>query len=60
MQNYSIKPIGVVRSDYKEASLALQEKDLELDEGILTRTKTNKENVSELVINQEYNDCLDG
>ena len=36
MQNYLIKPIGVVRSDYREASLTLQEQDLELDEEILT------------------------
>jgi tRNA-Thr(GGU) m(6)t(6)A37 methyltransferase TsaA len=60
MQNYVIKPIGVVRSDYKEASLTLRETDLELDEEILTRTKTNKGGISELVINQEYKDCLDG
>jgi len=60
MQNYLIKPIGVVRSDYKEASLTLQEQDLELDEEILTRTKTNKGNISELIINEEYKDCLDG
>jgi len=58
MQNYLIKPIGVVRNDYKEASLTLQKADLELDEKILTRT--NKDNISELVINQEYEDCLDG
>ena len=58
MQDYLIKPIGVVRSDYKEASLTLQKADLELDEEILSRT--NKGNISELVINQEYEDCLDG
>jgi len=58
MQNYLIKPIGVVRNDYKEASLTLQKADLELDEKILTRT--NKDNISEFVINQEYEDCLDG
>jgi len=60
MQDYLIKPIGVVRSDYKEASLTLREKDLELDEEILTKTKTNKGNISELIINQEYENCLDG
>lgn len=60
MQDYLIKPVGVVRSDYKEASLTLQKADLEFDEEILTKTKTNKGNVSELVINQEYEDCLDG
>jgi len=60
MQDYLIKPVGVVRSDYKEASLTLREADLELDEKILTRTKTNKDNISELVINREYKDCLDG
>ncbi|MBW1672604.1 MAG: hypothetical protein JRJ45_02985 [Deltaproteobacteria bacterium] len=60
MQNYLIKPIGVVRSDYREASLTLQEQNLELNEEILTRTKTNKGNISELIINEEYKDCLDG
>ena len=60
MQDYLIKAIGVVRSDYKEVSLTLQEKDMELNEEILTRTKTNKGDISELVINQEYKDCLDG
>ncbi len=59
-QDYLIKPIGIVRSDYREASLTLQEQDLELDEEILTRTKTNKGNISELIINEEYKDCLDG
>ena len=60
MQNYLIKPIGVVRSDYREASLTLQEQDLELDEDILTKTRTNKGNISELIINEKYKDCLDG
>ena len=36
MQNYLIKPILVLRSDYGEASLILQEQDLELGEEILT------------------------
>jgi len=57
---YLIKPIGVVRSSYREASLTLQDKDLQLDQEILTRTKTGKGNISELIINEEYKDCLDG
>jgi tRNA-Thr(GGU) m(6)t(6)A37 methyltransferase TsaA len=60
MQNYLIKPVGVVRSDYREASLTLQNQDLKLDQETLTRTKTNKEGISELIINEEYTDCLDG
>lgn len=57
---YSIKPIGVVRSSYREASLTIRDQDLELNQEILTRTKTGKGNVSELIINEEYKDCLDG
>ena len=57
---YLIKPIGVVRSSYREASLTIQDQDLELNQEILTRTKTGKGNISELIINEEYKDCLDG
>ncbi len=60
MQNYLIKPIGVVRSYYKRASLTLQDQDLKLNHETLTRTKTNKEGISKLIINEEYKDCLDG
>lgn len=59
-QNYLIKPIGVVRNDYKRASLTFQDQDLKLNQKILTKTKTNKESVSELIINEEYENCLDG
>jgi len=57
---YLIKPIGVVRSSYREASLTLQDGDLKLNQDVLTRTKTNKGGISELIIKEEYKDCLDG
>jgi len=60
MQSYSIKPVGVVRSVYREASLVLEDQDLRLNEEVLTRTKTGKESVAELVIEKEYEPCLDG
>ncbi|PIU67586.1 MAG: tRNA (N6-threonylcarbamoyladenosine(37)-N6)-methyltransferase TrmO [Armatimonadetes bacterium CG07_land_8_20_14_0_80_40_9] len=60
MQDYLLKPIGVVRSNYKEASLTLQDQDLELNQEILTKTKTGKGSISELIIKEEYKDCLDG
>jgi tRNA-Thr(GGU) m(6)t(6)A37 methyltransferase TsaA len=60
MQSYSVKPIGVVKTDYTEASLTLHEQDLALDEEILTRTKTGKGSISELIIDEEYADCLEG
>ena len=60
MQSYLLKPIGVVRSDYREVSLTLQDQDLKLNQEILTRTKTNKGGISKLIIKEEYKDCLDG
>jgi len=59
-EDYLVRPIGVVRSNYKKASLKYQDQDLELNEKILTNTKTGKESVSELVIKKEYEDSLDG
>ena len=57
---YLIKPIGVVRSGYREPSLTLQDQDLKLDREILTTTKAGKGGVSELIIERKYEDCLDG
>jgi tRNA-Thr(GGU) m(6)t(6)A37 methyltransferase TsaA len=59
-QDYLIKTIGIVKSDYREASLTLQNQDLKLDMDILSKTKTNKGLVSEIIIDKEYEDCLDG
>ncbi len=53
LENYFIRPIGIVKSTYKEASLTYQDQDLELDEEILTKTKTGKESISELIIKEE-------
>lgn len=60
MPNYLIKSVGVVRSNYKDASLTLKDSDLELDQEILSSTKTNKGGISEIIIKEEYKDCLDG
>ena len=60
MQDYFVKPIGVVRSNYREASLTLQDQDLKLNRETLIRTKTNKVGISELIIKKEFEDCLDG
>ena len=57
---YLIVPIGVVRNNYNEASLTVQDQDLKLDREVLTRTKTGKGSVSEVIINEEYKECLDG
>ena len=57
---YRVNPVGVVRSSYQEASLKLEDQDLELDEEVLSRTKTGKGSISELVIFDKYEDCLDG
>jgi tRNA (adenine37-N6)-methyltransferase len=57
---YQIKPIGFVRSHYREASLTSHNQDLKLDEKILTETKSGKGSISEIIINKEYEDCLDG
>lgn len=58
--NFIIKPIGFVRSAYKEASLIYKNRDLQLNEEILTKTRTGKEHISELVINHQFKDCLNG
>jgi tRNA-Thr(GGU) m(6)t(6)A37 methyltransferase TsaA len=60
MKEYLIKPIGVVRSMYREPSLTVQDQDLKLNRETLIRTKTNKMGVSELIIKKEFEDCLDG
>jgi tRNA (adenine37-N6)-methyltransferase len=60
MQSYTVRPVGIIRNSYAKPSLTLKNKDLELDREILTRTKTGKESISELIISKEYKDCLDG
>jgi len=59
-KEYSVRPVGVVNSSYREASLRLQDEDLVLDEEVLSRTKTGKGSVSEIVVFEEYADCLEG
>lgn len=60
VKGYLVKPIGVVRSSYREASLTLQDQDLKLDRDVLIKTKTGKGGISELIIKKEYEGCLDG
>lgn len=44
-----IKPIGVVRSSYREPSLTLQDQDLKLNREVLNKTRANKGGISELI-----------
>ncbi|MFO7798075.1 MAG: tRNA (N6-threonylcarbamoyladenosine(37)-N6)-methyltransferase TrmO [Promethearchaeati archaeon] len=60
VENFVIKPIGIVRSNYREASLKYQNRDLKLDEDILSRSKTGKDQISELIIYETYEECLEG
>lgn len=60
MESYVVKPVGVVRSKYRDASLTVQGQDLQLNEENLTKTKTGKGQISELVIRKEFEDCLNG
>ena len=60
MHEYFVKPIGVVRSKYREASLTVQDHDLKLNRETLIRTKTGKGGLSDLIIKKEFEDCLDG
>lgn len=39
---FSVKPVGIVKSDYKKPSLSVKNEDLELDRKVLTETKTHK------------------
>ena len=59
-QEYVVRPVGFVRSGYREASLKLEGEDLELDEEVLRGTKTGKGSISTIVIDEAYADCLDG
>lgn len=61
MQNYLIvRPVGVVKSNLKKLSLTVKRRGLKLDEKILAGAKRDEADVSEIIINPEYETCLDG
>lgn len=53
-----LKPIGIVRTELSELPLAFRDGDLELRPETLV--KTAKENISELILNENFVECLDG
>lgn len=53
-----LKPIGIVRTELSELPLAFRDGDLELRPETLV--KTAKENISELILNEDFVECLDG
>ncbi len=59
MSGYVLKPIGIVRSSHKEASLTLKNQDLELDHETLAKQRIQG-NLSDLIFEEEYRECLDG
>jgi len=60
MEQFTINPIGTVNNTYMEPALTHQQGDLKLDEEILVETKTGKGQLSELVIDEAYAECLEG
>lgn len=53
-----LKPIGIVRTELSELPLAFRDGDLEFRPETLV--KTAKENISELILNEDFVECLDG
>ena len=59
MKNYIIKPVGIVKSNRKKISLAYEDNDLKLDFD-LALEQHREMNISEIMIDKEYEECLDG
>lgn len=54
-----IRPVGKVRSERREVSLGLREGELEIRQ-VEARGESSRELISEVVISEEYSECLDG
>jgi len=59
MSNLIIKPIGIVRSEINEEMLKYSNKDIKLDHGLISHHRSNLK-TQEILINKEYEECLDG
>lgn len=59
MIDFRLMRIGTVRSGRKEACLYPEEKDLVIDKGLALEQYLDIE-LSEIVVEDEYSDCLDG
>jgi len=59
MSDYIIRPIGIVKSKADKEVLKYSNKDIKLDFDVALSQGTDLKK-SEIIINQEYSDCLDG
>ncbi|MFX0043771.1 MAG: tRNA (N6-threonylcarbamoyladenosine(37)-N6)-methyltransferase TrmO [Candidatus Hodarchaeota archaeon] len=59
MSDYIIRPIGIVKSEADEEVLKYSNKDIKLDYDVALSQGTDLKK-SEIIINEEYLDCLDG
>ncbi len=59
LKEYIIKPIGIVKSKLNKAILKYSNRDIKLDLDV-KENHTNDVKTSQIIINEEYIDCLDG
>lgn len=59
LKEYTIKPIGIVKSKLNKAILKYSNRDIKLDLDV-KENHTNDVKTSQIIINEEYIDCLDG
>ncbi len=59
MEKYIIKPVGIVKSNRKKICLANENNDLKLDIDLALKQHIEI-NISEIIIDNEYEECLDG
>ena len=59
MENLIIRPIGIVKNKNKKEMLKYSREDIELDHKLI-REQGHDRKTSEIIINEDYVDCLDG
>jgi len=59
MKELNIRPIGHVKNDKNREILKFSKDDIEIDEEIIGK-QSNNGDISQIIINDEYIECLDG